>query len=387
MSQQLRFKKRKTRSNPMHTRRVGAAFEPAPAGGGAAIAEFPGVAVREPGGRRRTFVAGGTAAALHAGALGLLILLAALNPDVREQILEVRLLNEVREEPKPDEPAPAPMALAERRLANFAPQVQSFQPQIVNPRVIADAAPAIHAEALQMDAVASVVAPTQISRSSVPVVETVSVVNSPIAARASKIDVQGVGGPAVRGPVKIAAPIGASVGPRAITVTEGAPTMGTGTMQIGGDGSSVREGKITGRDVVGTPTGAPLVSINTEIGDGLLHGSGGSGSSLSPAATTARECFSRPEVKSYLGSVQNKTLDRWILPPGVTADQTVTLRFKIDAAGSATSVSLVEASDNALGASAVDALRAAAPFPPMPDPARCLSRVPITATFSNPLAG
>jgi TonB family protein len=324
---------------------------------------------------------------LHAGALGLLILLAALNPDVREQILEVRLLNEVREEPKPDEPAPAPMALAERRLANFAPQVQSFQPQIVNPRVIADAAPAIHAEALQMDAVASVVAPTQISRSSVPVVETVSVVNSPIAARASKIDVQGVGGPAVRGPVKIAAPIGASVGPRAITVTEGAPTMGTGTMQIGGDGSSVREGKITGRDVVGTPTGAPLVSINTEIGDGLLHGSGGSGSSLSPAATTARECFSRPEVKSYLGSVQNKTLDRWILPPGVTADQTVTLRFKIDAAGSATSVSLVEASDNALGASAVDALRAAAPFPPMPDPARCLSRVPITATFSNPLAG
>jgi len=306
---------------------------------------------------------------------------------VVDDILEVRLINEVREEPQREEPAAAPMALAERRLANFAPQIQSVQPQVINPRVIAAAAPAIQADALQMDAVSSVVAPTQISRSSAPVVETVSVVNSPIAARASKVDVQGVGGPAVRGPVKIDAPIGASVGPRAITVTEGAPTMGTGTLQIGGDGSSVREGKITGRDVVGTPTGAPLVSIDTEIGDGLLQGSGGSGSSLSPAATTARECFQRPEVKSYLGSVQDKTLDRWILPPGVTADQTVTLRFKLDAAGSATTVSLVRASDNALGASAVEALRAAAPFPPMPDPARCLSRVPITATFSNPLAG
>jgi TonB family protein len=280
------------------------------------------------------------------------------------------------------------MALNERRLANFAPQVQTVQPQIVNPKVIAAAAPAIQAEALQMDAVASVVAPTQISRSSAPVVETVSVVSSPIAARASKVDVQGVGGPAVRGPIKIDAPVGASVGPRQIAVTEGAPTMGTGTMQIGGDGSSVREGKITGRDVVGTPTGAPLVSINTEIGDGLLRGpGGGDGSSLSPTATTARECFARPEVKSYLGSVQDKTLDRWILPPGVNADQTVTLRFKIDAAGSASNVSLVRASDNALGASAVDALRAAAPFPPMPDEARCLARVPITATFSNPLAG
>lgn len=387
MSQQFRFKKREKRTNPMHTRRVGMAFEPAPAGGGTAVAEFPGIAIREPEGGRRTLAAGGTAAALHLGVLGLLFLFASLAPQVADNILEVMLIPDVKEEAQREEPAAAPMALAERRLPNFAPQIQSIQPQIVNPRVIANAAPAIQAEALQMDAVASVVAPTQISRSSAPVVETVSVINSPIAARASKVDVQGVGGPAVRGPVRINAPVGASVGPRAITVTEGAPTMGTGTLQIGGDGSSVREGKITGRDVVGTPTGAPLVSINTEIGDGLLRGSGGDGSSLSPTATTARECFTRPEVKSYLGSVQDKTLERWILPRGVTADQTVTLRFKIDAAGSATSVSLVKASDNALGASAVDALRAAAPFPPMPDPARCLSRVPITATFSNPLAG
>jgi TonB family protein len=65
----------------------------------------------------------------------------------------------------------------------------------------------------------------------------------------------------------------------------------------------------------------------------------------------------------------------------------VTLQFKLDVAGSAMSVSLKKASDNALGASAVDALRAAAPFPPMPAAARCLGMVPITATFSNPVAG
>jgi len=65
----------------------------------------------------------------------------------------------------------------------------------------------------------------------------------------------------------------------------------------------------------------------------------------------------------------------------------VTLRFNLDAAGSASRVSLVDATDNALGASAVDALRSAAPFPPMPSDARCLSQVPIVATFSNPVAG
>ena len=69
------------------------------------------------------------------------------------------------------------------------------------------------------------------------------------------------------------------------------------------------------------------------------------------------------------------------------SDQNVTLRFELDVAGSATRVSVVRASDNALGASGIDALRAAAPFPPMPEEARCLARIPIKATFSNPGAG
>jgi hypothetical protein len=83
--------------------------------------------------------------------------------------------------------------------------------------------------------------------------------------------------------------------------------------------------------------------------------------------------------------VQARTLERWVLPPSVSAGQYhVAL---LDVAGSASNVSLVRASDNALGLSAVDALRSASPFPAMPDSARCLMRVPITATFSNPVAG
>jgi TonB family protein len=258
-------------------------------------------------------------------------------------------------------------------------------PQIINPRVIAAATPAVRADALQMDAVASVVAPRQITRSSAPVVERVSAVNSPIAARASTVDVKGVGGPAVRGPIKIDAPVGPSVGPRKVDVASTVPSMGTGKLEIGGQGSSVREGVISNRDVVGSPTGAPLVSIDTAVGDGILRGSGGSGTSVMSQSTS--ECLDRPEVRAYLDQVQKRTLDRWILPPGIKADNKVTLRFQLDVAGSALSVSLVRASDNALGASAVDALNAAAPFPPLPSRVRCLARVPITATFSNPVAG
>jgi TonB family protein len=71
----------------------------------------------------------------------------------------------------------------------------------------------------------------------------------------------------------------------------------------------------------------------------------------------------------------------------VDAGLRVMLRFHLDVAGSATNVAVVKADDNALGASAVDALRSASPFPPMPDDARCLAQIPIVGTFRNPVSG
>jgi TonB family protein len=174
--------------------------------------------------------------------------------------------------------------------------------------------------------------------------------------------------------------VGPSVGPRRVSAAKTGTTSGTGKLEIGG-GSSVKEGILSHRDVLGSPTGARIASVDTAVGEGLTTGgSGGSGT----GTTSATNCFGLPAVQSYLDSVQARTLDRWSLPPGVGSDQGVTLRFRLDVAGSATKVSLVKADDNALGVSAIDALRSASPFPPIPDSARCLARVPIIATFSNP---
>jgi TonB family protein len=174
------------------------------------------------------------------------------------------------------------------------------------------------------------------------------------------------------------------VGPRKVDVASTGRSIGTGKLQIGGEGSSVREGVISNRDVVGSPTGAPLVSIDTAVGDGLLRGSGGSGDSIRPGGPAgAADCTERTDVRNYLAEVERRTYDRWVLPPGIDPDQEVVLRFKLDAAGSAVTVSVVKSSDNALGASAVDALRAAAPFPPMSGDVRCLAGLPIVGKFKN----
>jgi TonB family protein len=384
MSEQLQLRRRRHAArSAMHSRRLGPAFAQ-PMAGDVATADMPVLGLREPESNRRTLVTGSFAALVHLGALGLLVFVASLAPAIHEEMIEVQLLR--NEQPKKDEPAPAPKALAERRSLNFAPQMQTVQPQIVNPRVVADATPTLTAEKVQMDAVATVAAPTQVARATT-VVERVSAINSIATATASSVDVPTASGPVVRGPVKIDAPAGPSVGPRKVEVASNAHSIGTGTLSIG-EGSSVRDGVLSNRDVIGSPDGAPLVSVDVAVGEGSLRGSGGTGESLGGGGSVSTtDCLKRSEVQSYMGLVKDRMYSRWQLPPGVPADQKVTLKFMLDVAGSASNVELVRASDNALGASAVDALRAASPFPPIPERARCLAQRRLIGTFSNPSAG
>jgi TonB family protein len=359
-------------------RRIAAAFT-LPASGQAAALTFP-IAFHDPASSKRTLLTGSLAALLHFGVVATLVFLASLAPVIEEALIPVQLLHD--EPPAPDEPAPAPKALAERRSLDFAP-ARAVMPQIVNPNVFADASPAVDAEALEMESVASVVAPTQIQRSHT-VVERVSAVQSSAAARATAVDIASVGVPAVRGPVKVVGPVGPSVGPRAVAVASTGATMGSATLDIG-SGSSVREGIVSTRDVRGSSTGALLVSVDTQVGDGFLGGTGGTGTGTGGGdGDGAGRCNDRPEVQAYMAQIRSRTLERWKLPPGVPVNERVTLRFKLDVAGSASSVQVVKASNNALGASAVDAMRAASPFPPIPEAARCLSRVRIRANFSAP---
>ncbi len=381
MNQSLQILRRR---KPRHRGPVlRAAFEK-PAGGAVLRVAYPGYTSPDDEGNKRTVLSGGLAAALHLSALGTLILFASLAPIVEEQILPVQLL---KDEPLPlDEPAPAPKALAQRRNLPFAPAVQAVQPQIVNPRIIAEARPAIVAEAIEMEAVGTSAEPTRIDHRAT-VVERVSPVNAAVRARVSSVDVAAVGSPAVRGPTRVEGPVGPSVGPQRVEAAPAGTTAGT-ALQIGsGNGSSVREGVLSDRDVIGSPDGALVVSIDTTIGQGAYAGTSeaGSGRDVAPRSQTA--CLENPAVQAYLGDVKHRTMARWILPPGVPAGMQVTLRFQLDPAGSASRISIQSAQDPALGASAIDALRSAAPFPPMSDEVRCLARVPILGTFSNPVGG
>ncbi len=365
------------RSQRKHTRfRVRTAFVQAAATGGAAP-DFP-MDFHDPDEGKSALATGGVSAAIHLGAIGLLFLFASLNPEIIQEIIPVQLLRE--EAPKP--PAPARRALAERRKLDFAPAMQTVQPQIINKRVIASAAPAINAEMLEMDSLNAAAAPTQVKRTAIDV-DRVSAIGAVGGYQASKVEVNHAAGPAVRGPIEAVGPVGPSVGPRKVAGTDG-NTFGTGSLAIN-QGSSVRDGVLTSRDVVGSPTGPVLVSVETAVGEEYLSGPGGTGTGLLPDGA-GTDCTKRPEVQAYLDLMYQRIYPRWSLPYGIENKQ-VTLRFEIDVAGSTSSIQLVQG-DNAIGASAIDAMRASSPFPPMPDRVRCLANRPVTATFTSlPIAG
>jgi TonB family protein len=368
MTQQSILRPRSDRKRAKH--RLGAAFVQA-AGAGGAVLDFP-MDFHDPDEGKSKLLTGILSVVIHLGVIGLLYLFAYLNPEIVEEMIPVRLLHE--EAPKT--PAPARRALAERSKLDFAPAMQTVQPQIVNERVIANAAPAINAEMLQMDSLNATAAPTQVKRSDVDRVSAISAVGG---YQASKVEVNQAAGPAVRGPIGAVAPVGPSVGPRKVAGTDG-NSFGTGSLAIN-QGSSVRDGVLTSRDVVGSPTGPVLVSVDTAIGEGNLGGpGGGTGSGLQPEGT-ATDCINRPEVQAYLDLLNQRIYSRWTLPYGVE-NKRVTLRFEIDVAGSTSSIQLVQG-DNAIGASAIDAMRASSPFPPMPDRVRCLANRHVTATFTS----
>lgn len=397
-----RIRRRRHRPSPLRDLRFGAAA----LAGAAPRYSFPGFSFPRPEGRSRRLAAGLGAIGLHAALIGALVLATWLSPpEEKEKPIVVTLLPPPPPKPAPrpeprverapmpaptpaprpaprpvakpePSPAPAPKALAERRSVHFAPQAQAIQPQVVNPTVIARAAPAVEAPRLDMSTVSSVTAPREIASAPLAV-ESVQAAPSPVAAVASKVDLGVTGAPALRGPIDARAPVGASVGPRQVVAS--GSTVGTGTATTG-DGSSVREGQLSSRDVLGTPDGPRLANVNTRVGQGNLKGPGGTGTVLGGGDP---DCDTRPEVRAYMDQIKQRTLARWATSGNAPVGRVrARLRFQVDVGGSASRVEMVSSDDARVGSSVVDALRAASPFPPMSDRVRCLADSQLTATFT-----
>ncbi len=372
MADRIVVRRRRRRATPLRQRRLGMAH----AGAVPAI-DFPGRPMPEPESGRSRLVSGGLSVLLHAGAIGALLLAAWLAPtEMVEEIIHITRLEDANDVSE-TEPAPAPRVIAEAS-GRFDPAPMALPPQVANPVVVRRAAPAITAERLQVDAVNPVQAPREVQRAA-RVVDQARAYQSVAQATAQPLAVDAPA-PAIRGPVEIQAPVGIQSGPRQIARV--GDTVGVAGPEALGTGSSVKEGIASDRDVLGAKTGV-RAQVNWNVGDGLGRGRGG-GTGDGPGAITWDQCVARPEVQAYLQRIKSRVLSRWVLPPDVNANQSVTLRFTLDPAGTANRVEFVSSASPHLGESAAKAMRSASPFDQMEARVRCLAGNPIQATFRNP---
>jgi TonB family protein len=301
------------------------------------------------------------------------------------EIIPVRI---VKEAPgSDDEPAPAaPKVLAPRRNVIARPTAATIVPRspIAPPHATA---PIVPTQAVQMARIDPAAAPTQVVQRQVSsqVVTAQRVVMAP---SSSAVHV------AATSPVAIAAtpavaPRVPVAGPQRLAPTTAANVAATEVYAAFGE-PAASEIHATAKALPSVvPAGSEVGSdfdVQTDfaldtIGSG--GGTGGSGASIG----TARCLESAYVQRYYQTQVKQRVLARWFqdqamddAPPNARA----VLRFVLDASGSATHIELVEASDEAVGHSALRAMRAASPFPAMGDDTRCLAGKKLRAIFSVP---
>ena len=358
---------------PTPLRRLRAGGRAAPAGS----APFPGFPALPLDSYRPRTAAGLLAIFLHAAGLALAVYVAARAPDdLPPEPIPVQLL---REAPRPSDPAPAQRIRAERRDLALGSTARVVAAQLPSPTVVAAAAPAIAAERLEIGALRAASTPRQIERSQLEMeVETVRPV--PIAAQPPppRFEVEDAAAPALRGPLSAPAPVGPSTAPRASPTPAASAATAPGSAAQAG--AARDRGVLSNRDVFGSADGVPVAQVNTRAGQGRWRGAGGNGTGN--GARAAVDCERRPAVRAYQRLIRARLLERWHASAPSQRRTEAVLSFVLDPAGSLRASSLISAESPELGRSALAALRAAAPFPPMPDAARCLAGDRWTGTFT-----
>jgi protein TonB len=137
----------------------------------------------------------------------------------------------------------------------------------------------------------------------------------------------------------------------------------------------------------GKGTGPFGVPGGSRSGTGLAGS--GTGTGTGGGSQTGLKGISNADYSHYLNQLKKRVESVWKYPDEVTGVQKVTVRFTLDRAGKLTQAVVLESSDSRLNTSAVEAMKRASPFPPIPDTLKDLANEPLIMRFevSNRVRG
>jgi TonB family protein len=145
---------------------------------------------------------------------------------------------------------------------------------------------------------------------------------------------------------------------------------------------ALKEGNQIPGALKGTGSGLGPYGVpgGTRSGTGLAGGGIGSGSG--GGSKTGLKGIPAADFKQYLEQLKKRVQSVWKYPDGVSGKQRVAVVFTLDRAGKLVQAEVLESSDSRLNASAVDAMRRASPFPPIPESLKELANAPLRMQFT-----
>ncbi|MGH7927364.1 MAG: TonB family protein [Candidatus Binatia bacterium] len=133
------------------------------------------------------------------------------------------------------------------------------------------------------------------------------------------------------------------------------------------------KGTGTGKGGLGVPGGR-------RSGSGLAGG--GTGTGTGGGSSSGVRGASNLDFNRYLQQLERRVKSVWKYPEEVAGVQEVAVRFSLDRAGKLIQAQVLDSSDTRLNSSAVEAMKRASPFPPIPENlARELANEPLIVRF------
>jgi TonB family protein len=134
----------------------------------------------------------------------------------------------------------------------------------------------------------------------------------------------------------------------------------------------------------GTGTGPYGVPGGSRTGTGLTGG--GTGTGTGGGSATGLKGIPAADFNQYLNQLKKRVQSVWKYPDGVSGIQKVAVVFTLDRAGKLMQADVLESSDSRLNASAIEAMRRASPFPPIPESLKELANEPLRMQFTVTIA-
>ncbi|MBI2179857.1 MAG: TonB C-terminal domain-containing protein [Deltaproteobacteria bacterium] len=152
-----------------------------------------------------------------------------------------------------------------------------------------------------------------------------------------------------------------------------------------GDGPGIKalkEGAQIPGALKGTGSGIGPYGVPGGSKSGTGFTGGGTGTGTGGGSKTGLKGISNADWDEYIARLKKRVESVWKYPEDVTGVQKVAFLFTLDRAGKLTQVEVLESSNARLNASAVEAMRRASPFAPLPESLKDLANEPLRIIFT-----